>query len=143
MLEANRITFLDIILLLLDIRRGVILNPDKKLTQHKLTVLQLAKAIESVPQNNLPRRVFYTHVNENKGRFQTNYIERMKDQLSILNDHTVNHPIEVVEHQLLYLAIKLPFYDCNQLEALLMVIILMSVMSKSRKYGYCYVYTNF
>ena len=93
-------------------------NPETKLAQHRLSVLELAKELgnvaEACRQRGLDRTSFY----EWKRRFQTQGFEGLKDLPPIHKSHPQTTPPETVE-RIRALALAHPAYGCNRFEAML------------------------
>ncbi|ABN76968.1 IS481-like element ISRhsp3 family transposase [Cereibacter sphaeroides] len=93
-------------------------DPDTKLAQHRLSVLELAKELgnvaEACRQRGLDRTSFY----EWKRRFQTQGFEGLKDLPPIHKSHPQSTPPETVA-RIKTLALAHPAYGCNRFEAML------------------------
>lgn len=93
-------------------------DPETKLAQHRLSVLELAKELgnvaEACRQRGLDRTSFY----EWKRRFQTQGFEGLKDLPPIHKSHPQTTPPETVE-RIRALALAHPAYGCNRFEAML------------------------
>ena len=93
-------------------------DPDAKLAQSRLSVLELARELgnvaEACRQRGLDRTSFY----EWKRRFQTQGFEGLKDLPPIHKSHPQTTPPETVE-RIKALALEHPAYGCNRHEAML------------------------
>lgn len=93
-------------------------DPETKLAQHRLSVLELAKELgnvaEACRQRGLDRTSFY----EWKRRFQTQGFEGLKDLPPIHKSHPQTTPPETVQ-RIRALALAHPAYGCNRFEAML------------------------
>ena len=90
-------------------------DPETKLAQHRLSVLELAKELgnvaEACRQRGLDRTSFY----EWKRRFQTQGFEGLKDLPPIHKSHPQTTPPKTVE-RITALAMAHPAYGCNRFE---------------------------
>ena len=94
------------------------MNAEKKVIKHKLSVLELAEALDNVStacrQKGVSRAQFY----EYKRRFQTHGMEGLRDLPPIAKHRPNTIPSETVE-KIVALAMTHPGRDPNYLESLL------------------------
>ena len=89
------------------------MTAEKKLTQQRLSLLELAQALGSVSEACRRRGVSRTRFYEYKRRFQTHGIEGLKDLPPIAKSHPMSTPEPVVE-RVLEIALEHPAWGCNR-----------------------------
>lgn len=89
-----------------------------KLAKQRLSLLELAEALNNVSEACRRRGISRTQFYEYKRRFQTHGLEGLKDLPPVHKSHPQTTPPEVVE-RIKELALRHPSYGCNRLESLL------------------------
>lgn len=89
------------------------MTAEKKLTQQRLSLLELAQALGSVSEACRRRGVSRTRFYEYKRRFQTHGVEGLKDLPPIAKSHPMTTPEPVVA-QVLEIALEHPAWGCNR-----------------------------
>jgi transposase InsO family protein len=92
------------------------MNPQERIARHRLSVLELAEALQSVSaacrQRGMTRTQFYDY----KRRFELQGLEGLKDLPPIHKSHPQTTPPETVE-RILALSLAHPAWGCCRLEA--------------------------
>lgn len=92
------------------------MNPQERIARHRLSVLELAEALQSVSaacrQRGMTRTQFYDY----KRRFELQGLEGLKDLPPIHKTHPQTTPAETVE-RILALSLAHPAWGCCRLEA--------------------------
>jgi transposase InsO family protein len=89
------------------------MTAEKKLVQHRLSLLELAQALGSVSEACRRRGVSRTRFYEYKRRFQTHGMEGLKDLPPIARSHPMTTPGAVVE-RVVEIALEHPAWGCNR-----------------------------
>jgi transposase InsO family protein len=92
------------------------MNAEEKIARQRLSVLQLAEALENVSAACRQRGMTRTQFYEYKRRFELQGVEGLKDLPPIHKTHPQTTPAEVVE-QILALSLKHPAWGCVRLSA--------------------------
>lgn len=90
------------------------MNADEKIARHRLSVLQLAEALNNVSAACRQRGMARTQFYEYKRRFELQGVEGLKDLPPVHKTHPQTTPEEVVE-QVLALSLKHPAWGCVRL----------------------------
>jgi hypothetical protein len=90
------------------------MNPETKISQQRMTVLELAEALGNASEACRQRGVSRTQFYEYKRRFQTYGLEGLKDLPPIHHSHPLTTPPEV-EKRILALTLEHPAWGCNRL----------------------------
>jgi transposase InsO family protein len=90
------------------------LSPEIKLAEHRLSVLDLAKALGNVSAACKQRGMSRTQFYEYKRRFQTHGIEGLVDLPPVHHSHPATTPPEV-EQRILSVSLEHPAWGCNRL----------------------------
>ena len=92
------------------------MNPQERIARHRLSVLELAEALQNVSaacrQRGMTRTQFYDY----KRRFELQGLEGLKDLPPIHKTHPQTTPPETVE-RILTLSLAHPAWGCCRLEA--------------------------
>jgi transposase InsO family protein len=91
---------------------------EKKVVNHKLSVLKLAEILGNVSEACRRRNVDRTSFYEYKRRFQTHGLEGLKDLPPVHHYHPQTTPVKTVE-KILNLSLQHPAYGCGRLSDLL------------------------
>ena len=90
------------------------MKAEHKLARQRLSVLELAEALDNVSEACRRRGVSRTQFYEYKRRFQTHGIEGLKDLPPVHKSHPMSTPQEVTE-KIVALSLSHPAWGCNRL----------------------------
>ncbi len=90
------------------------MNAEQKLAHQRLSVLELAEALDNVSEACRRRGISRTQFYEYKRRFQTHGIEGLKDLPPVHKSHPMTTPEEVQE-KIVILSLAHPAWGCNRI----------------------------
>ena len=91
------------------------MKAEQKLARQRLSVLELAEALDNVSEACRRRGISRTQFYEYKRRFQTHGIERLKDLPPVHKSHQMSSTPEEVQQRIVQTSLSHPAWSCTRI----------------------------